>query len=142
MNIIIVDDNKEFRESLTLLIQNKLGYSVVATFSDGIKFYKNLYNYEADVILMDISMPGDDGYETTKKVFWEKPNLKIIAITMFTEKAYLQKLIEAGFKGCVYKSKIYSELKQAIDEVYNGNLFFPNNIIPNDNQTDHRNISI
>jgi DNA-binding NarL/FixJ family response regulator len=77
---------------------------------------------------MDISMPGIDGYTVTKMINWNNVHLKVIAVTMFTNKAYLEKLIGAGFKGCVFKSDVFKELPVAIEEVSKGQYYWPVNI--------------
>ena len=128
MKLIIVDDNKEFLENLEFFIVQKLGHKVLATFTDGMEFYQNLTNYKPDIILMDISMPGSDGYTVTKMVNWNNVHLKVIAVTMFNNKAYLQKLIGAGFKGCVFKSNVFRDLPVAIEEVQKGLYYWPSDI--------------
>ncbi len=125
MNIIIVDDNTDFLESLSYYITYKLGHNVIATFTDGKYFLDHHLELTADLVLMDISMPLLDGYATAKFLNWEFYNLKIIAITMFTNKAYLEQLIKVGFKGCVFKSEIYTDLPKAITEVMNDRFYWP-----------------
>ena len=128
MKIIIIDDNEDFRKNIEHLIKTKYNYHLLASFSSGDEFIKLHGKYNPDIVLMDIAMPGSDGYVTTKKLMWQNPNLKIIAITMFTEKAYLQKLIETGFKGCVFKTNLFSELQTAIEKVNKGEFYFPEDI--------------
>jgi DNA-binding NarL/FixJ family response regulator len=77
---------------------------------------------------MDIAMEQMDGIEATKLVLWREPQLKIIAVTMHSEKVYLLQLIEAGFKGCVFKPEIFNQLSYAIETVLEGKLFIPDNI--------------
>ena len=129
LNIIIVDDNLQFRRRLKYYIENELGYSVIGEASDGIEFLKLQNAIRADIILMDIVMDKMGGLETVKRSLWQNFHLKIIAITMYIEKAYLDELIEAGFKGCVFKQNIYNQLPAALDEVKNGKLYFPDNIL-------------
>lgn len=129
MNLILVDDNKEFLDNLKFFVTQKLGHNVLACFTDGMEFYKELSKYKPDIILMDIAMPGSDGYTITKMVNWNNVHLKVIAVTMFTNVAYLQKLIGAGFKGCVFKSDVFKELPTAIKEVANGQYYWPAGII-------------
>lgn len=124
MKLILVDDNKEFRESMKIFLETKLKHQVIASFSDGKSFCDSYKQYNPDIILMDISMPEMDGYEATKVVNWEKSHIKIIAVTMFKNKAYLQKLIEFGFKACVLKTNVFNELGVALEKVYNGEQYF------------------
>jgi DNA-binding NarL/FixJ family response regulator len=125
VDIIIVDDNETFIENISFFIEKKLKHNIIATFTDSKKFLNSFYNYRPDVILMDISMPNIDGYMAAKVLSWEDANLKLVAVTMFNNKAYLQRLVEVGFKGCVFKSDIFNELPKALNEVMNGGFYWP-----------------
>lgn len=128
MKIIIIDDNNEFREHIAFFLKQKLHHKVIGSFSSGVEFVKKHLDYNPDVVLMDISMPDLDGYEITKMLNWQDENLKIIAVTMFTDLAYLHKLIEVGFKGCVFKSEIFNKLNDAINLVSEGHYCWPESI--------------
>lgn len=128
LKIIVIDDNKIFRESISHYITKRLGYEVIASFEDSLEFLESPIYYKADIVLMDIEMPKMDGITLTKKLILKDASLKIIAITSYQDKAYLTKLIYAGFKGCVFKNNIYEELNKAIKKVLNKRLYFPNDI--------------
>lgn len=128
MKIIIVDDSKAFREGLKYFLQKDQQYEVTWEANNGIEFLKLKNMHQADIILMDIQMPELNGIKATKKALWDTNYLKIIAITMFEDKAYLSELIGAGFKGCVIKSRIFEDLHAALDTVSQGKLFFPVNL--------------
>jgi DNA-binding NarL/FixJ family response regulator len=128
LKIIMVDDNVPFRTNLKIYIESKLGYRVIAEASNGLDFLALPNIGIADIILMDIVMDEMDGIEATKRILWNRSYLKIIAITMHTEKIYLLQLVETGFKGCVFKSNIYDQLDDAIKTVLSGKLFIPDNI--------------
>jgi DNA-binding NarL/FixJ family response regulator len=128
MKIIVVDDNTLFLDDLKFFLENRLKYSVIAMVSSGEDFLLLDCISKVDIILMDISMRELDGFRTTKKITWQYPHLKVIAITMFTEKVYLIRLIESGFKGCVFKSDIFNSLEIAINEVMMGHIYFPDYI--------------
>lgn len=124
MKIIIVDDNKAFREALKYYLQ-KNHYKVIGEANNGAEFL-NLNNiHQADIVLMDIQMPELSGIKAAKRILWDMNYLKIIAITMHRNKAYLTELIEAGFKGCVFKTDVHTDLAKAISCVMKGELFFP-----------------
>jgi Response regulator containing a CheY-like receiver domain and an HTH DNA-binding domain len=131
LNIIIVDDNEQFRTRLRHFIESELYSTVIAEASTGSEFLALTNINRSDIILMDIVMDKMDGLESAQRILWQNSHLKIIAITMYSEKAYLQDLIEVGFKGCVFKHNIYNELPLAIEVVKNGKLYFPDNILFN-----------
>jgi len=128
IKLIVVDDQPHFREGLKTFVQNELDYEVLADVGSGTEFL-SLYNIgQTDIILMDIEMPELNGMETSKKILWQYPHLKIIAITMYKDKAYLKELIEAGIKGFVHKTSIYNDIEDAIKNVMENNLHFPPDI--------------
>lgn len=128
MKLYLVDDNKPFRETLKSYLQEFLSNEIVGEASDGLEFLDN-YKDEADIILMDINMPGMDGLKATKIGTWNQRSLKIIAVSQYTSIADLQQLIGVGFKGFVSKTKVFDDMEEALDTVYNGGLYFPNELI-------------
>ncbi len=124
-NIIIVDDNVRFRTDLKMYIEKELHHMVIAEASNGEDFLA-LHNLQrADVILMDIEMDRMDGFTATKEVLKNLYGLKIIAITMHSERMILRQLIEVGFRGCVFKSDIFKSLSTAINNVCKGHIYIP-----------------
>ncbi len=128
MKIIVVDDNKVFREALKFYLEEEHSFEIIGEASSGEEFLQLSNIYKADIILMDIIMGSLDGFITCKRILIEFPMLKIIAITMHAEQMFLLKLLQSGFKGFVNKTDIYLNINKAISEVYNGKLFFPEDI--------------
>jgi DNA-binding NarL/FixJ family response regulator len=127
--IIIVDDNVSFRKTAMLFLTKELNAEIVGEASNGIEFSEIAKTVWANIILMDIRMPGIDGISATKSWCKFHPNAKVIAVTMYSEKTYLLKLIEAGFKGCIYKANFFAEIKDAISTVNSGRLYFKNMMV-------------
>lgn len=124
IRVIIVDDHEIFRSGLKMVI-NKLGYAkVVAEAGDGADFLDLLTREETDLVLMDIEMPVMNGIEATRQAMARYPSLKIIALTMFKEDAYIQSMIEAGVKGFLIKNIRKEVLDRAIQAVYNGKTYY------------------
>jgi DNA-binding NarL/FixJ family response regulator len=128
MRIIIVDDNKLFRDAIKLYLVNELNIDVVGEATNGKEFLALINNAFVDIVLMDIQMPELDGIAATKKWCLRNPGTKVIAVTMFTDKAYLLQLIEAGFKGCIFKTNFFAEIATAIAAIQKGGLYFASNI--------------
>jgi len=126
--IILVDDQPIFREGLKLYLENELGHSVIAEASNGIEFLKLNNIHKADIVIMDIEMPKMNGLEASKVILERYSNLKIIAITMYQDKAYLKDLIERGIKGFIHKSDAFDHVNEVMNLVYENQFCFPDNL--------------
>jgi DNA-binding NarL/FixJ family response regulator len=122
--VIIVDDHVIFRKGL-LAILNEIDFvKVVGEASNGNELLELLKKQSADVILMDIKMPLMDGIEATKKATAKYPEIKVIALTMFDEISYFNKMIEAGAAGFLLKKTTSEELEKAITLVLEDESYF------------------
>jgi DNA-binding NarL/FixJ family response regulator len=130
-NVFLVDDHKLFREGLTFVISQMEGFKVVGEASDGTGFLEMLENTDVDIVLMDISMPGMDGITATIKALEMKPDLKIIALTMFGDEEYYQKMIKTGVSGYILKESGKDELEIALNQVISGKVYFSKAIMKN-----------
>lgn len=128
MKLIIVDDNKIFIENLRFFLESKLGYEVIAEAFSGEEFLQLPNKTEADIILMDIYMEEMDGFETTRRLLWNFPYIKVIALTLEAENIFLLHLVEAGFRGFVDKNSIFDQLEKVIKDVNNGKFRFPKSL--------------
>ena len=129
IKLILVDDHCIFRESLKrLFIAEKIA-DVVAEAKNGKEFLELLDSFTPDIVLMDISMPIMDGIEATKKAVEKYPNIQVIALSMYGDEKYYQKMIEAGVKGFVLKNADIKELESAIAEVSSGGNWFSNELL-------------
>ena len=124
MKIIIADDNKAFSEALSIYVETELGHQVISVHNNGLELISDPKIDEANLILTDIEMPKLNGIEAIKKLNINTHNFSVIAITNHYEKVYQKDLVTNGFKGCVYKDKIYNTLNDAINLVMDGKLYF------------------
>jgi DNA-binding NarL/FixJ family response regulator len=128
LRFIIVDDNQTFRNGIGFFLENVMNHKVVDYAPDGQAFIENSEILQADIILMDVEMPKMNGIDATRKLIELNNHALVIAVTNYEDKAYLSELVGAGFKACVFKSRIYDQLPKAIDQVKMGSYFFPENI--------------
>ena len=129
LKIIVVDDNKTFLSGIIFYLEHILLHEVIGFSINGKEFLDQKEKFSnADIILMDVQMPEFDGIEATKIFMSFYHKAKVIAVTNYPDIVYLRELINAGFKGCVFKTRIYEDLPVGIDTVLKGNLFFPVNI--------------
>ncbi|UCH14631.1 MAG: response regulator transcription factor [Bacteroidales bacterium] len=129
LKIIVVDDNQTFLEGIIFYLENVLSHEVVGYAYNGKEFLNRWSEIViADVVLMDIQMPVINGIEVIKRLLWHFQEHKVIAVTGFPETVVLRDYISAGFRGCVFKNRIFEDLSTALDKVVKGRYFFPGNI--------------
>lgn len=128
VKIALVDDHTLFRNGLKGLLQTNPNYDIVGEFSDGSQFIAALPNLDVDIVLMDISMPNMDGKTATKLALRQCPELKIIALTMFSERQYIEQMADAGVSGFLNKDSDIKTVFQAIDTLVAGDTFFPDGV--------------
>lgn len=128
-NIIIVDDHLIFRQGLKSIITAENIANVIGEASNGIEFIELLSQTKPDLVLMDIDMPYMNGLDATEKAVELRPDLKIIAFTMFSDEDYYFKMIERGVKGFILKTSGITELETAIKNVMAGESYFSNELL-------------
>ncbi len=114
IKVIITDDHVIFRKGLFTILNEINNIKVVGEAANGHELLDLLKKTPADVILMDIRMPKMDGIEATKKVRELYPAVKIIALTMYEEISYFNKMSEVGADGFLLKKTTQDELEKAI----------------------------
>jgi DNA-binding NarL/FixJ family response regulator len=101
---------------------------VVGEAGNGIKAVELSRELAPDVIIMDISMPEMDGIEATGKIHAELPSIKIIILSMHTEKRYILGAMKAGATGIVTKNSASTELLTAINTVVGGQTYLSTSV--------------
>jgi DNA-binding NarL/FixJ family response regulator len=129
VNIFLVDDHKLFREGLKLLLKNLEEVNEVWEAENGEDFLNRLTEKQPDLVLMDIEMPVMNGIDATSQALVLYPELKIIALSMFGDEEYFQKMIDAGACGFLMKNSDFSEVRRAVTNVLQGNNYFTEEIL-------------
>ena len=128
IDIIIVDDHEIFRNGLKMVI-NKLKYArVIGEAANGKEFIQLLRKKEPHMVFMDIEMPVMNGIEATRKALEDYPDLKIAALTMFNDEAYIESMLEAGARGFLLKNINKDDLEQAIRSIARGHTYYSNEL--------------
>lgn len=129
INIALVDDHTLFRSGLCGLLSHHEGYAVVADMGSGEEFLAALPTLDVDVVFMDISMPGIDGGQTTRRALAMRPDLKVIALSMYGEEQYYTRMLECGASGFLLKDSDIAEVMAAVDTVYAGGSYFSGTLL-------------
>lgn len=127
--IAIVDDHKMFRDGIKVIIEQDDNYEIIFEAASGEEFLNKLPNINPDIVLMDISMAGISGVETTRLALELKPYLKIVALSMYSDQDYYHKMIDAGVKGFILKDAGSESLKEGIQTVLSGESYFSQELL-------------
>jgi DNA-binding NarL/FixJ family response regulator len=117
--IVVVDDHPVFRRGLIALLRAE-GHDVVGEASDGAEAVAVVAAERPDVVLMDLSMPLRDGFETTSHIAARHPDTKIVVITLFDDEASVVRALDAGAAAYVSKQADPDQITGAIDAVLRG----------------------
>ncbi len=129
IKIIIVDDHMMLRTGLSLLLKENKNIEIIAEASDGKEFLSLLNSHTPDVVFMDIKMPNLNGIDATREALLRKPDLKIIALSMFADDEYIESMMQAGAKGFILKKAGSDELQKAIEIIMTGGHYFSQEIL-------------
>ena len=120
IKVIIFDDNDSLRDSITMLLQDTVDFTLAGSYSHCLDVTENIKDTKPDVVIMDIDMPGMNGIEGVKLIRKNFPTLQILMFTVFDDDEKVFAAIQAGAGGYILKNAEPQNLLHAISEVYNG----------------------
>lgn len=123
-NIIIAEDHELFQKGIAYLIQNMNGVNVVGVAGDGQAAIRLTKELRVDLALVDVEMPGVNGFDACQKISIVSPKTRVIAISHNCDESTLLNMVSAGAKGFILKSGAVSELEEAIRQVNQGGTYF------------------
>lgn len=122
--IIIADDHSVMRRGIRDIISSIDEFKVVNEASNGNELLEIIKQTETDMLLLDISMPGRSGWDAMTHIKVEKPNLKVLVLSVYPESEYALQFIKAGASGYVCKSSASEDLISALKIVASGKKYF------------------
>lgn len=120
MRILIADDHGVVRQGLKSLIEKQDDMEVVGQAEDGSTAVKLAAELSPDIVIMDISMPNLNGVQATSLILNQNSNIRIIALSMHSNRRLVTAMLKAGAFGYVLKSYLFDELIRAIHSVVAG----------------------
>lgn len=123
IKIILADDHRVMREGLRALLENEQDLQVIAEAGDGRTTIKLVHKLSPDLVVMDNIMPDLNGIEATRQIIAKNPRVKIIALSMHSNRRFVIEMLKAGASGYMLKDCAFEELINAIRFVLKGELY-------------------
>ena len=128
IKILLVDDHTILRYGILQSFRKENNFEVIGETDSGRSAINFVSTHCPDIILMDVSMPDLNGMETTRQILASTSDIKIIALSMHSEKIYVMGMLNAGASGYLLKSCSFSELLKAIYIVLSGKKYLSSEI--------------
>ncbi len=122
--IVIADDHELVRESIVSLLREVPSFNIVGQCSNGRHAVKMVDRFRPDVAIVDISMPELNGIDAARQMNKISPSTRIIALSIYTDEAYIRDMINAGVCGYIAKSGAAQDLVEAIHLGSKGKVYF------------------
>ena len=120
MRLLLVDDHEIVRSGLKRLVENYPEINIVGECSSGEEAYNFVRKAQVDFIVMDLSMPGKGGIETTKQIKKHFEDIKILILSMHDNPTLIKQAMDAGANGFILKNDISDDLIKAIFSIEQG----------------------
>ena len=121
IRLVLIEDHADFRESVSMVLEERGGYSCVGGFStmeDALEAFRG--GLTADLVLSDLGLPGMSGIAGIRKIRELLPEARVLVLTAFTDKAKVFAALEAGAHGYLVKAGSASRLMETLEEVLSG----------------------
>jgi DNA-binding NarL/FixJ family response regulator len=123
LRILLADDHTLLRDGLKALVNVQADMEVIGEADNGRSAWQKAKELRPDVVVMDVSMPDLNGVQATEKLKVDCPDVKVLALTAYKDKGYLDQLLKVGASGYVLKLSAAEELIKAIRMVAVGDVY-------------------
>lgn len=123
VRIVLADDHKIVRDGLRAILAQETGFEIVAEAGDGQNALALAEKHRPDIVVMDISMPGLNGIEAARKMAGLTPPIRVLALSMHTDRHFISEMLRAGASGYLLKDCAGEELGLAIRTIVGGKTY-------------------
>ena len=120
IRVLLADDHMLFRQGVRQLLASEPDLEVVAEVPNAADAMARSSDLRPDVVLMDIAMPGFSSFEAVREIRKERPDTRVLFLTMYDDEDYLVEAMDVGASGYILKDSAASQLVTAVREVHKG----------------------
>lgn len=117
VRIVIADDHRIVREGLRHLLEKRTDFKVVGEAADGESAVHLARELSPDIVIVDISMPGLNGIEATRKILAEGTGVRVLVLSMHSDRRFVSETLKSGASGYLLKDSAFDDLAHAIEVV-------------------------
>ena len=130
ISVLLADDHEVVRAGYGRLLEATSDITVIAEAEDGESAYRGYFEHQPDVLIMDISMPGIDGIEASRKILARDKNAKILIFSVFENEVYLTRALDLGVLGYITKRSASQVMIDAIRQIAAGTSYVGQEMMP------------
>ena len=120
IRVLLADDHTLFRQGVRHLLSSEADLEVVGEVSNAADAIEKSAELKPDVVLMDVAMPGSSSFEAARQIRRNRPETKVLFLTMYDDEDYLVEAMEVGASGYVLKDSPATQLLSAVRDVHRG----------------------
>jgi DNA-binding NarL/FixJ family response regulator len=129
IRILLADDHQIVRDGLRALLEKEQRLEVVGEAKEGRTAVRLAAMLKPSVVLIDVSMPDLNGIEATRQIMAALPTVKVIALSMHSDKRYVGEMLKAGAVGYLLKDLAFEEVTRAINAVLDGQVYLSRGVV-------------
>jgi DNA-binding NarL/FixJ family response regulator len=123
IRLLLADDHPIFRAGLRSLLETKPDVKILAEVADGLAAVAAVRKLKPDLVVIDVSMPGMNGLEATRRISAEAPGVKVLCLSMHSDRRFVDAALQSGAHGYLLKECASEELVSAIHAVLAGQIY-------------------
>ncbi len=123
VKVLLADDHKIVRDGLRTLLEKNAEVKVVGEAEDGRTAVQLAKKLSPDIVIMDVAMPDLNGIEATRQILEERPAVKVIAVSMHSDKRFVAEMLKAGASAYLSKDYAFDELEKVIGTVMSNKVY-------------------
>lgn len=124
IRVVLVDDHDIVREGVRQVLQADGGFDIVGEAGDSVKAMEVVLRERPDVVLLDITMPGESGLVVLQRVRLQLPDTRVLVLSVHDDAEYVMESVRAGAHGYLRKDTTPADLRAAVRAVHAGDAYF------------------